>query len=149
MQCEEIMTGNPKYCVPTDPVAKAARVMKSGDIGAVPVCEDRQGNRLVGIVTDRDLVVNVVAYGRDLNRTTVQDVMTREPCACQADDDIEKAMESMSLYQVRRIPVVGKTGELIGIISQADVATRTGRPGKAAEVLGHISSPSTLELDAA
>jgi CBS domain-containing protein len=143
MQCEEIMTGNPKYCVPTDSVTKAARVMKSGDVGALPVCqEDRPGSKLVGIVTDRDLAVNVVAYARDLTTTTVQDVMTPEPLACKADDDIEKAMDSMSLYQIRRIPVVGETGELIGIISQADVALRTGRPEKAARVLGDISSPT-------
>ena len=144
MHCEELMTGNPKYCVPTDSVTKAARVMKSGDFGALPVCqEDRQGSKLVGIVTDRDLAVNVVAYGRDLATTTVQDVMTPEPLACRGEDDIEKALDSMSLYQIRRIPVVGKSGELIGIISQADVAIRTGQPEKAARVLGHISSPST------
>jgi len=142
MRCEEIMTNSPKCCVPSDTVGRATKLMKLGDVGAVPVCEDRQDRKLVGIVTDRDLVVNVMAEARDPNTTMVQDVMTREPFACQADDDIEKAFDSMSLFQIRRIPVVGSGGELIGIISQADLAIRTGRPEKTAEVLSYVSIPA-------
>jgi CBS domain-containing protein len=142
MRCKEIMTNSPKCCVPSDTVARAAKLMKTRDVGAVPVCEDRQGRKLVGIVTDRDLVVSVMAEARDPNRTMVQDVMTREPFACQADDDIETAFDSMSLFQIRRIPVVGSGGELIGIISQADLAIRTGRPEKTAEALSHVSIPA-------
>jgi CBS domain-containing protein len=71
MLCEEVMTGNPKCCVPSDTVARAAKLMKTADIGAVPVCEDRHGKKLVGIVTDRDLVINVLAEGRDPNSTKV------------------------------------------------------------------------------
>src|ERR1041384_6754396 len=120
MRCADIMTGNPQCCVPSDTVAEAAKVMKSGDIGALPVCEDGPGGRLVGIVTDRDLVVHVMAEARSPASTRVRDIMTREPLACQAGDDIETAFDSMRLFQVRRIPVVGAEGELLGIISQAD-----------------------------
>jgi CBS domain-containing protein len=118
--------------------------MKVGDVGAVPVCEDRGSRKLVGIVTDRDLVVNVIAEARDPDTTRVQDVMTREPFSCQPNDDIEKAFESMSLFQVRRIPVVGNGGVLLGIISQADIAVRSGRPERAAQVLANVSRPSTM-----
>ena len=82
MRCKEIGTNSPKCCVPSDTVARAAKLMKIGDVGAVPVCKDRQDRKLVGIVTDRDLVVNIMAEGRDPNTTMVQDVMTREPFAC-------------------------------------------------------------------
>ena len=142
MQCAEVMTNNPKYCFPNDSVSRVAKVMKIDDVGAVPVCHE---SKLVGIVTDRDLALNVVAYARDPHTTKIEDVMTREPFACRPDDDVEKALDSMSLYQVRRIPVVGVGGELVGIISQADVATRIHRPEKAGAMLGHISSPSTLK----
>ena len=144
MRCEEVMTGNPKCCVPSDTIARAAKLMKTGDVGAVPVCDDRTGRKLIGIVTDRDIVVKVVAEGRDPNTTRIQDVMTREPFSCEAGDDIEKAFESMSLFQVRRIPVVGNGGELVGIISQADIAIRGSQPQRTAEVLSSVSRPSTM-----
>ena len=144
MRCEEIMTNNPKCCVPSDTVARAAKLMKTGDVGSVPVCDNRTGKKLIGIVTDRDLVVKVVAEGRDPNTTKIQDVMTREPFSCRGGDDIERAFESMSLFQVRRIPVVGDGGELIGIISQGDIATRAGQPHRCADVLSNVSRPSTM-----
>ena len=95
--------------------------------------------RLVGIVTDRDLALKVVAEGRDPQTTKVEEVMTRKVITCRADDDVENAMKAMAQYQLRRIPVVDKDGRLVGIISQADVATRVGEPERTAEVVREIS----------
>ena len=108
----------------------------------MPVCEDRHNRKLLGIVTDRDLDLYVVAEDRDANSTKVHDVMTRQPVTCSADDDIQKALEAMEKNQVRRIPVLDDDGHLIGIIAQADVATRTGQVEKTAEVVEEISRSS-------
>ena len=113
--------------------------MKVENIGSVPVCEDRHNKKLVGIVTDRDLALYVVAEDRDANSTKVQDVMTRQPVTCRADDDIHKTLDAMEKNQVRRIPVLDDGGHLIGIIAQADVAHRTDQPEKTAEVVQEIS----------
>jgi len=139
------MTGNPLYCVPFDTVIRAAKLMKNEDVGSVPVCADRRNKRLVGIVTDRDLVVHAVADDRDPDRTKLQEVMTPKPCACQPSDDLEKAIDAMGQFQIRRIPVVGRDGELIGIISLADlVAVRADRLEQTAELLRRISKPNTM-----
>jgi len=135
------MTGDPVCCVPGDTAARVAKLMKTENIGSVPICEDRHGKKLVGIITDRDLAVQVVAEGRD-SHTKVQDLMTRQPCTCRAGDDLQKALNEMERHQVRRIPVVDDEGSLIGIISQADVATRCHEPGTTAELVEEISRPS-------
>jgi CBS domain-containing protein len=113
--------------------------MKTENVGSVPICEDRHGKRLLGIVTDRDLALQVVAENRDASRTKVQDVMTREPLTCRADDDLQIALDAMEKHQVRRIPVVDDDQRLIGMISQADVAVRSDQPEKTAEVVEEIS----------
>ena len=141
-KCREVMTGLPVCCVPTDTAARVAKLMKTENIGSVPVCEDRHSKKLVGIVTDRDLVLDVVAQSRDANSTTVQDVMTRQPFTCRADDNLQKALDAMERNQVRRIPVVDNDGQLIGIVSQADIATRNCEREKTAEMIEEISKPS-------
>jgi len=118
-KCREVMTGDPVCCVPTDTVARIAKLMKTENIGSVPICEDRHGNKLLGIVTDRDLALQVVAENRDARSTKVQDVVTREPLTCRADDDLQTALNAMEKHQVRRIPVVDDDRRLIGMISQA------------------------------
>jgi CBS domain-containing protein len=137
------MTKNPACCVPTDNAARVAKVMKTEDVGSLPVCESRTNQKLVGIITDRDLALHVVAEGRDANSTRVQDVMTREPFTCHAEDNLQNALDAMQRYQVRRIPIVNARGQLIGIIAQADIATRGPEPEKTAETVGEISKPST------
>jgi CBS domain-containing protein len=97
----------------------------------------------VGIITDRDLALHVVAEGRDANSTNVQDVMTREPFTCHPDEDLQSALNAMQLYQVRRIPIVDRSGQLVGIIAQADMATRGAEREKTAETIEEISKPST------
>jgi CBS domain-containing protein len=142
MLCEELMTRNPKCCAPSDSAVRAARMMKIEDVGSLPVCSSQESKRLVGIVTDRDLCLEIVAEGRDPNTVTVEAIMTREPVTCRTDEDLETALDRMEANQVRRIPVVDRNGMLAGIISQADIATRLGSPSRAAEVVEEISRPS-------
>jgi len=138
-KCSEVMTENPVYALPDDTVEKVAQLMKKEDIGPVPVVDDERNKRLVGIVTDRDLALKVVAEGSDPQTTKVEEVMTRKLITCRPDDDVESAMKAMAQYQLRRIPVVDNDDRLVGIISQADVATRVDEPEKTAEVVKEIS----------
>ena len=138
-KCSDVMTRNPVCAQPDDTVASVARLMKDNDIGPVPIVEDNTSKRLVGIVTDRDLALKVVAAGRDPKTTPVREVMTTSVITCRNDDDIETALDAMSTQQLRRIPVVDDGKKLLGIIAQADIATRMNEPVKTGEVVKDIS----------
>ena len=138
-KCSDIMTESLVYSSPEDTVLSVAQLMKTEDIGPVLIIDNEESKRLVGIVTDRDLALKVVAEGRDPQTTKVEEVMTRKLVTCRADDDVENAMNAMAQYQLRRIPVVDSADRLVGIISQADVATRVGEPERTAEVVREIS----------
>lgn len=138
-KCNEVMTKDPVCCLPNDSVAKAADLMKSGNIGSIPVIENEQTQKLVGIVTDRDLALKIVAGALDARSTTVETVMTRKVVTCHADDDLQRALNAMAEHQLRRIPVVDSNNKIIGIIAQADVATRVDQPEKTAEMVKEIS----------
>jgi CBS domain-containing protein len=146
-QCRDVMTKAPVCCLPSHTVDVVAQLMTSVDIGPVPIVENQQTKQLIGMVTDRDLIVRVVAAGRDPKRTTVGSVMTRELITCHPDDDIEDALDAMAQYQVRRIPVVDDTGRIVGIIAQADLATRTEEPLQTAAVIEEISQSDELQLE--
>ena len=138
-KCKEVMTKNPVCCLPNDMVSKAAELMEGGNIGSIPVIESGQNRRLVGIVTDRDLALKVVAPGLDAKSTKVETVMTRILVTCHAEDDVQKTLDAMSQNQLRRIPVVDDDYRILGIIAQADVATRVDQPEKTAEMVKEIS----------
>src|SRR5262245_968816 len=108
MNCADVMTKDPACCAPSDTASRVAKIMKTEDVGSIPVCESRQNRKLVGIVTDRDLAIHVVAEGRDPNSTLVQDVMTKDPVTCSPQDDIQKVLDAMQSHKVRRIPVVDR-----------------------------------------
>jgi CBS domain-containing protein len=146
MTCEQVMTRNPQCCAPTDSATRVAKIMKIEDVGSVPVCGGRGSRRLMGIVTDRDLAIQIVADGRDPHTTAVQDIMTREPYTCRVDEDLETAIDRMESNQIRRIPVVDADGALAGIISQADIAIRGQDRDRTAEVVEEISRPSGAHL---
>jgi len=133
------MTKNPVCCLPNDMVVDVAELMKGGNIGSIPVIETEQTKKLVGIVTDRDLALKVVAKGLDAKSTKVEAVMTRKLITCLADDDLQKALDAMAEHQLRRIPVVDADNKIVGIIAQADVATRIDQPEKTAEMVKEIS----------
>jgi CBS domain-containing protein len=140
--CKEVMTQNPSCCLPTDAVSKAATLMKNENVGSIPVIENDKTKKLIGIVTDRDLALQVVADGRDVKSTKVADVMTNKLITCEVDDDIQKAVDAMAKYQLRRIPVVDHDQKIVGIISQADVATRIDQAAETAEMVKEISQPT-------
>jgi CBS domain-containing protein len=138
-KCSDIMTEDVVYCFPNDSVTKVAQLMKKEDIGPVPIVDNEDDRTLVGIVTDRDLVLKVIAEGLDSQKTRVEQVMSKKLVTCRAEDDVDTAMSAMAQYQLRRIPVVENNMKLVGIISQADVATRMNEPEKTAEVVKEIS----------
>ena len=141
--CKDVMTREPVCCEPGDSVTRIANVMKQEDIGSVPVVESKSSKRLVGIVTDRDLVVNVLAGGRGIEQATVKDAMTVNPISCRESDDVTQAMEQMKEKQVRRMPIVDANGRLSGIIAQADVATRISRDTQTGQLVEAISESGT------
>jgi CBS domain-containing protein len=138
-KCDEVMTKNLVCCLPNDMVAKVAKLMKSENIGSIPVIEDEQTKKLVGIVTDRDLALKIVAEELDSKSTKVAAVMTHKVVTCRAEDGLQKALDAMSEHQLRRIPVVNNDNKILGIIAQADVATRVNQPEKTAEMVKGIS----------
>jgi CBS domain-containing protein len=143
-KCSEVMTPDPVSIEPNEPIKRAAAIMKQHDVGAVPVVDAPSSKRLAGIVTDRDIVVKVVAGERGIDQATVRDAMTSSPVACRLDDDIEQALKIMSERQVRRIPVVDDAGRLCGIIAQADIATRINRDRQTGELVEAISERGTV-----
>lgn len=142
-KCSDVMTKDVVTCTQDTTIVEAARLMKTEDIGPVLVVDNEQSRTLVGILTDRDIVVKVIADGQDVNTTQVGDTMSKKLVTCHADDDVDVAMKAMAQFQLRRIPVVGENMTLVGIISQADVATRVDAPEKTGEVLREISEENT------
>jgi CBS domain-containing protein len=139
--CNEVMTKNPTCCLATDPVNSAAEIMKNEDVGSVPVIESHDNPRLVGVITDRDIVLRVVADDRDYHSVKIQDVMSVNPVTCSPDDAFQDAADKMAQHQVRRLPIVDGKQHVIGIIALADMATRVTKPKRTAEVLEEISQP--------
>lgn len=140
-KCSDVMTPDPVTCEPGDLIARAAEIMKRENVGAVPVVESRASQRLVGIVTDRDIVLRVVAEGRSVEGAHVRDAMTGSPAYCREHEDVSHAVGYMAERQVRRMPIVDAEGRLRGIISQADVATRVNQDKTTGEMVEAISDP--------
>ena len=124
----EVMTPSPETVEPGQPVAEAAKLMKQADVGMIPVVQEGQ---LSGTVTDRDIVLRVIAEGKSPASTTVGEIASGEVVTVDPEQELEEALELMSKHQVRRLPVV-ENGRLIGVLAQADVA----REGDEREV-GH------------
>jgi CBS domain-containing protein len=143
-KCDEVMTKNPVCCLPNDVVAKVAQLMKSENVGSIPVIENEQTKKLIGIVTDRDLTLKVVAEGLDSKSIKAEAMMTLEVVTCLAGDDLQKALDAMASHQMRRIPIIDKDHKVVGIIAQADVATRVNQPEKTAEMVKGISKANEI-----
>lgn len=140
-KCSDVMTREPACCEPGESITGVAGIMKREDVGSIPVVESHEDKKLIGIVTDRDLVVKVLAEGATVERATVRDAMTSNPSSCREKDSIDTALKLMSDRQVRRVPIVDEQGRLTGIIAQADVATRLSRDETTGEVVEAISEP--------
>ena len=146
--CSQLMTRDPVFCLGSDTVDRAAQLMRQEDVGSLPVIENHQNKKLLGIITDRDIALKVVAEQRDARKTRAQEVMTRNPVTCRADNDLQVALNAMASNQVRRIPVVDDENQIVGIISQSDVATRVSEPAKTAELVKEISKSGGKSLAA-
>lgn len=137
--CSDVMTTDLVCAQADDTVVSVAQLMKEQDVGPIPIVDDVTTKRLRGIVTDRDLAMKVVAEGRDPNNTRVSEVMTSDVVTVRQDDDIQAALDAMSQHQLRRILVVNENENLVGIIAQADIATRMNKPEQTGEVVKEIS----------
>lgn len=136
---KEIMTPSVDVIAPNATVADAARKMKDLDVGAIPVCD---GEKLLGMVTDRDLVVRVLALSRSPVEALVRDAMTPGLVYCFEDQDAEAAAELMAEKQIRRIPILSKSKKLVGIVSLGDLAIDGLEPHESGEVIHQVSDPS-------
>lgn len=135
-RCREIMTRSVKTATREMSLREVAAMMRDGDMGSIPVVEN---GKLVGIVTDRDIVVRAVAEGFDVS-TEIGEVMTTEVFSAREDDFVFEAIRLMGDKQVRRVPIINEQGELVGIIAMADVALETEDEREIAETLEEISS---------
>lgn len=137
MQVADAMTRNVKVINPGQNIAEAARMMADEDIGSLPVAEN---DRLVGMVTDRDIVIRGLAQGK-ANDTAIRDVMSTEIKYCFEDDDLESVAQNMGDLQIRRLPVVSRDKRLVGIVSLGDLA-ETDEPA-ASDALSEIAEPAS------
>jgi CBS domain-containing protein len=134
------MTRNVKTASRATTLQETAVLMRDGDMGAMPIVED---GKLVGIVTDRDIVIRAIAEGKTAE-TAIGDVMTSEIFSVNENDFVFEAIRLMGDKQVRRVPIVNDAGELVGIIAMADVALETEDEREIAETLEEISSGSAF-----
>ena len=132
----DVMTPSVHAASPTDSLASAAEIMSSQDVGSLPVVEN---GRLIGVLTDRDIVVRAVAERVTPETLNVGDVASRQPVTVQPDEDLDEALRLMAHHRVRRLPVV-EDGRLVGMLSQADVAGEA-KEKKVGEMLEEISQP--------
>jgi CBS domain-containing protein len=138
MQLKDVMTPGVEVIAPDASIYAAAQKMSHLDIGPLPVCED---NRLIGMLTDRDITVRAVAAGRDPVTTLVRDVMTPDIVYGLDDQDIADAARLMEQYQIRRLPVLNRNKQLVGMVALGDLAVHPGARPMAAEVLEQVSEP--------
>ena len=138
MKVREAMTQNPVFCVPSDSAQKAAQLMRDRNVGSLPVVADRDSCRLLGVVTDRDICIALVANGLDSRTTTIEKLFTESPVTVREGENLDKAERAMQEHQIRRIPVVDADGRCIGIVAQADLALKD-KPEKVSKTVAEIS----------
>ncbi len=144
MRVQELMTKNPACLTADQPVREAAIMMRDQDCGLIPVLESKSGP-IVGIVTDRDIALRVVAEGRGAD-TPVRSVMSDDPSCCLVDDDVSRVKDIMAERRVRRVPVIDGKGRCVGIVAQADLlraaeARTDVSQQEVARVLERVSEP--------
>ena len=131
----DVMTSNPCTIDADKPVAYAAKMMRDEDVGLAPIVE---GDKLIGMLTDRDIAIRVVAEGRDPGHVTVKEVASKQVVTIDPQQDLDEALRIMAKHQVRRLPVVEEDGKLVGVVAQADVA-REGDDAQTGELVEEIS----------
>jgi len=139
MDLRDIMTRNVEVVSAGASLKDAAKKMKDLDVGLIPVCD---GDRLKGVLTDRDITIRATAAGRDPSKTKVSEVMSTDLAYCLEDQEVEEAVSVMEARQIRRLPIVNQNKRLIGIISLADIAVHVGDRDLSGETLEEISAPA-------
>lgn len=139
----ELMTRNPTVCNPDTPLAEAARLMSETDCGALPVVSDEDDEEIVGILTDRDIVIRTLAEGLNPMELTAGDAMTAQTITIAEDASIEECCDLMESEQIRRIPVVDAQGRCVGILAQADLALEA--PEEAADLVREVSDNNSIK----
>lgn len=124
----DVMTPNPQTVTEKDTIVQAARIMRDQDTGVVPVVDDSR--KIIGLITDRDIVVRAIADGKDISKVRVNELMTKQVRTVNEDASVREVLEVMSGAQIRRVPVVNRNNELIGIVSMKDIATDTKEDSK-------------------
>jgi CBS domain-containing protein len=138
----EVMTRPVRTITQTATIYEAAQLMKELGVGAIPVCHDR---RLQGILTDRDIIIRVIAEERNPAETRVADVMTTDVTYCYENQTVDAAVRVMAGNQIRRLPIVTPEMELVGLVSLGDVAVRSDEPMAAGIALEGVSKPPRTE----
>ncbi len=141
MDVSQVMTKDPARCEPTTNLQQIAKLMEDCDCGLIPVTEAQDSTHLVGVITDRDIVIRVIAAGRDPYSATAADCMSQPVTTVSGETPIEDAVRLMESHQVRRLPVTDERGSLIGIVAQADIALKTD-DSQTAEVVREMSRPA-------
>jgi CBS domain-containing protein len=147
MKVREVMTQNPFCCVPKDTAQKVAQIFRNQNVGSLPVVADQQSKILIGMITDRDLCIAVLADGLDSKTTTIERFISPNPVTCRDGENLEKCERAMQEHQVRRIPIVDGDRRCIGIISQADLALKD-KPDKVYKTVAEISKPESPSMAA-
>ena len=143
MKVNEIMTKNPVCCWPSSSTLSAALLMKETDTGIVPVIQDPFTPILVGVVTDRDLCMHVVAASKDPSSTWIDGCMTQDPVCCTQQDDVSLALDLTKTNQIRRLPVVNEKHEVVGMLSLGDVVRKARmEPSMIVATLESICEPT-------
>jgi CBS domain-containing protein len=132
---KDVMTSNPCSIDAEKSVAYAAKMMRDEDVGLAPIVE---GDKLIGMLTDRDIAIRVVAEGRDPGQVKVRDVASKQVVTIDPQQDLDEALRIMAKHQVRRLPVVEEDGKLVGVVAQADVA-REGDDKQTGKLVEEIS----------
>jgi Predicted signal-transduction protein containing cAMP-binding and CBS domains len=141
MRLQEIMTRDPATVTADASIRDAAQIMRREEVGIVPVIAGDGDNRLIGVITDRDIALRCIAEGKD-GSCRVRDAMSSgELATCSENDDLDEAMQVMRTEKVRRIPIVDDRGSLVGIVAQADVVLKARDPERASRTLEGISQP--------
>ena len=143
MKVREIMTATVESVTPETDLVMVARKMKDLNVGSIPVIE---GNRLLGIITDRDIVIRAVAEGKNPQAEQASNVLTPDPTTIEADADVREASELMAREQIRRLPVV-QGGSLVGFLSIGDLAVDLGKDRLVGDALEKISEPAQLRSE--
>jgi CBS domain-containing protein len=142
MKISEIMTANPEYCTPDDSVYEVARLMAEHDFGIVPIVESLETRRVVGCLTDRDLVIRVLAEGLDPETLpSLREIMSAGLITCSEDDDVDDVRHLMEQRQVRRVLVTDEHGSLVGVVATADLAASVDK-AKMGATMEEISEPN-------